>query len=90
VTSIAVARLIAPRPRPEKPVTAPRLLTPGVAVGSGVFVDVTVGFGVFVGMLAPAESLARLYQAQGDREAAQHILASTADWFSERVEMADL
>ena len=40
--------------------------------------------------LRAATSLARLYQGQGKRDAAQQVLASTAAWFSEGFEMADL
>ncbi len=40
--------------------------------------------------LRAATSLARLYQDQGNRDAAHHILASTAAWFSEGFEIADL
>ncbi len=40
--------------------------------------------------LRAATSLARLYREQGSREAARHILAPTAAWFSEGFEMPDL
>jgi tetratricopeptide (TPR) repeat protein len=40
--------------------------------------------------LRAATSLARLYQEQGKRDAAQQILASTTAWFGEGFDMADL
>ncbi|RME48008.1 MAG: hypothetical protein D6791_04410, partial [Chloroflexi bacterium] len=40
--------------------------------------------------LRATTSLARLYQEQGERDAAQQILTPTAAWFSEGFEMADL
>jgi predicted ATPase len=40
--------------------------------------------------LRAATSLAHLYREQGKRDAAQHILAATAAWFSEGSEIADL
>ncbi len=40
--------------------------------------------------LRAATSLARLYQEQGDRDAARHVLAAPVDWFSEGFDLADL